>query len=121
MASNEPVSRYRYARVFTDDVPGSVTFDRSYLGFREPVSYRDDPDNVTHIVQAGDNLQTLAHRYFAGMPEAANMWSVLAEFQPTPILDPTKRLEPGSILMIPSPALINALTAGEPKPSTVKL
>lgn len=121
----DPITRYRWTRAFVDDaaelgvasatpVPGST-----YFGTREPISFIDDRDNFIHLVEAGDTLESLAERFFDGFPDAANMWWVLAEFQPTPIQDPTLRLRPGSMLIVPSSTIVSNLVAVEPPSESV--
>jgi hypothetical protein len=97
--------RYISTPRFVDDGETDIT----YLGNREPIQFVDDPDNEIHIVQAGDNLQNLAARYFKGFPEAANLWWVLAEFQPDAVQDPTLRLQPGTLLVIPNANVVQTL------------
>ena len=94
------MSRYKFTRVFVNDA------DRRFFGTREQVEYRDSPDNSVHVVQLGDTLQTLAENYFKGFPQAANLWWIIAEYQPTPIADPTLSLPVGDVIIIPSPTIV---------------
>lgn len=89
-------SRYQYCKEVED-----ASGDR-FLDEREPFRYEAETDNRYHQVRDGDTLWGLAHVYFAGFPSACNLWWVIAEFQPTPIVDPTLRLQPGEVLVIPS-------------------
>lgn len=75
---------------------------RMYLTEREPYRYRAFTDNMTHTCVAGDTLQNIASRYFVPLPDAAQLWWIIADFQPTPIVDPTLALQPGDVLIIPS-------------------
>lgn len=68
----------------------------------EPYRFHVFGDNVEHIVQSGDTLQSLAGQYFAPIPRACGLWWVIADFQPDPIHDPTVELEVGRVLIIPS-------------------
>ncbi len=72
------------------------------LSDREPFVFAHYPDNRVHTVAVGDSLGSLAARYFSGIPDAAELWWVIADFQPDPILDPTIALVPGQELVIPS-------------------
>lgn len=67
-------------------------------------TYRELEDNKTITVREGDSLFTLAGREYRRIDpdRASGLWWVIAGFQPTPILDPTLELEPGSTLIIPS-------------------
>jgi hypothetical protein len=80
-----------------------------YLGDRAPIQFVDDPENSMYVVRGGDTLQSLADKFFPGSDNPAELWWILAEFQPTPIVDPTLRLEPGTVLVIPSPSMVNTL------------
>ncbi len=75
---------------------------RLYLTEREPLEYRDFPDNGTHTVRQGDTLFGLAGRYFARLERGCGYWWAIADFQPEPIVDPTIELQVGSELVIPS-------------------
>jgi len=95
-----PLSRYRYCVAYKGDD------DILYLDEREPFPYRNEPDNSYHTVRDGDTLWGLAHLYFKGMRRPAGLWWVIAEFQPTPIIDPTIRLQAGETIIIPSQRLV---------------
>jgi hypothetical protein len=68
--------------------------------------FRRLPDNIEHKVIEGDSFQSIAYYYYTGaMPagrSAAELWWVIADFQPTPVNDPTIALEPGSTIYVPS-------------------
>ena len=81
--------------------------ERLFLSDRVPYRFVDLPDNRLHVVREGDTLHRLAAKYFAPLGElpeisAANLWWVLADFQPVPIHDPTIMLVIGQQLIIPS-------------------
>lgn len=99
-------SRYSFCRRLVDEE------GRAYLSEREPFRYRALTDNRVHVVQQGDTLPTLADRYFADQPNAAQLWWVIADFQPDPLHDPTIDLALGQNLVIPSVAtLLNLIFA----------
>lgn len=77
--------------------------------------YRELSDNKIVIVNEGDTLMTIAGREYRLIdPErACGLWKIIAEFQPTPIHDPTLKLEPGSTLVIPSPRTVLELVFNE--------
>jgi hypothetical protein len=79
------------------------------MGTREPIEHSADADNELYIIEAGDTLESIANVKFVGYPEAAQMAWIIGEFQPTPIRDLTLRLQPGSILIIPSPMLVHEI------------
>lgn len=72
------------------------------LTVREPFRFQDFPDNRTHQVKEGDTLWSLADQFFQGFSRPAGLWWVIADFQPDPIFDPTRRLKRGRTLFIPS-------------------
>jgi len=76
--------------------------DRLILTDRVRYPYRVFQDNREHPVQQGDTLQNLASRYFKPLQRPSGLWWVIADFQPTPIHDPTLLLEPSRIMIIPS-------------------
>jgi len=68
-----------------------------------PYRYREFDDNRIHPISEGDNLWTLAERYFeGGHDNPSELYWVICDFQPDPIHDPTLDLEVGSTLVIPS-------------------
>lgn len=94
-------SRYQFTSAFRDE-NGAL-----YLSERKPFPYTELPDNIVHSVKEGDTLHKLAARYYSSfgrLPEvsAAELFWVIADFQPLPILDPTLTLMPGSKLVLPS-------------------
>jgi len=89
-------SRHTFCRGITDDA------GRQLLTAPEPFRFMVLPDNASHIVAEGDTLWTLADRYYHPHPQAAQLWWVIADFQPQPIVDPTVRLAPGTVLLVPS-------------------
>jgi len=85
-----------------------------YHKYRESLSYRSDEENQVYMVRAGDTLHTLAQKFFNGFPTPSRLWWVIAEYQPEPIFDPTLRLEPGTLLVIPSVMMVHYLLSERP-------
>lgn len=96
----KPFSRYFFCKGLKDS-SGNV-----YLSERVPFRYQDLRDNRYHQVAKGDTLHSLAERYFEGIDDAADLWWVIADYQPEPIHDPTLLLTPGMTLVIPSVRLL---------------
>lgn len=109
-----PTSRYRQTLTFVDDRSSDESDSAGvvFFGQRRPIRFQDDVDTVAHLVSEGDTLQMLANTHYQGFPDPSSLWWVIAEFQPIPILDPTRRLGPGKILMIPSATLVSRLLHG---------
>lgn len=93
-------SRYQYSIGLTD------TEGRTFLTEPPRIAYQDSLDNTIHVVQGGERLQDIAERYFGDFGSdvfpAAGLWYIVAQFQPTPIIDPTVKLKEGARLYIPS-------------------
>jgi hypothetical protein len=96
------LSRYTFTEATADLGPLRLTE-------REPFGYRPLADNRTHLIAESESLWTLAARYFAPFERPAGLWWVIADFQPDPILDPTRRLPVGGTLIIPSVRTVQEL------------
>jgi LysM repeat protein len=60
-----------------------------------------------YVVSEGDTLHGIAAKFYPSLGvlpriSAANLWWVIADFQPNPIHDPTIKLVAGQRLIIPS-------------------
>lgn len=75
---------------------------RSFLDDRAPYGYKAFQDNSVHIVKEGETIWSIAGQHFRPHPRPAGLWWAIADFQPNPIHDPTIRLVPGSLLILPS-------------------
>ena len=100
-------SRYQHSEGVTD------TEGRTFLTEPPPIPYVNSIENRVHIVTGGERLQDIANRYFKDFESkegivfpAAALWYIVAQFQPTPIIDPTLRLAAGLRLYIPSKAYV---------------
>lgn len=93
-------SRYTFADAVQDEDGDVVLYND------EPFRYRKFPDNREHPVRDGDTLWNLAARYFQKFPRPAGLWWIIADFQPSPIHDPTIRLTPGTVIVIPSDRVV---------------
>lgn len=105
-------SRYRFCSGLIDQK------GRVYFSSPEPFTYLDLPDNRVHISTSTDTWESLADRYFAAMAgplalvgmEPSHLYWILCDFQPEPqpdaAFDPTLRIPPGTVLVIPSVATV---------------
>jgi hypothetical protein len=89
-------SRYQYC-VAALDPSGDLL-----LSDPEPFGYVALADNVIHTAETGDRWWFLAHRYFQPLARPSGLWWILCDFQPTPVLDPTLTIPPGTTIYIPS-------------------
>lgn len=90
-------SRYERCLGVEDDSGSLVLTDR------EPFSFDPNlPNTIQHFVGEGEDLWSIAYRYFQPIQNAEHLWWIIADFQPNPIQDPTIDLETGRMLYIPS-------------------
>lgn len=89
-------SRYSFTTATLDEN------DVLYLHEPEPFGFTTLRDTRVHVVEEPQDIWTLAARYFRGLPRPAGLWWIIADFQPDPIIDPTLRLQAGTVLYIPS-------------------
>lgn len=92
---------------FVQQVDDGGESPKVFLTAREKYRYEPREDNIIHQVRGNESLHRLAARYYAALsdpPEfsAAQLWWVIADYQPQPIHDPTIKLAEGSTLIIPS-------------------
>jgi len=104
----------RWSRhTFTLAIKDEAAPDDTQLSERVPFGYRDLSDNVQYQVKEGDSLYSLAAKYFRGVTYPAQLWWVIADFQPEPIHDPTLKLPVGKTLVIPSMRALTELIFSE--------
>jgi hypothetical protein len=88
----------------------------------ERVDYEDDDDIIIHIVADGERLYDIAQfHYGTARNNPWDMWEVIAQFQPEPILDPSVILETGREIYIPSSEFIEEVAYGPTLTDTPKL
>lgn len=90
-----PGSQSRY--LFADTV---VLDGKRYLGARDPIAFAPDAAWKSTTAQRGDTLHALADRHFGGLDNPAELWWVVAEGQPEPVVDPTIPLAPGRVVFL---------------------
>lgn len=100
------ISRYRMSTLVKD------AQDRLKLSLRARLEYDQEDEDIIHEIAPGDTLWTLAAQYFDGMPYSHTLWWAIADYQPDPIIDPTVQLEPGELIVIPSPVLVQDALSG---------
>lgn len=99
-------SRYQYSRAFED------SSGRTYLEVPDPIRFRAERDNITHVAQTGESLPFLAYRYFPGFDRPAQLWWAIAAFND--ILDATLPLVSGARLVIPSERFVRDIILAPP-------
>ena len=78
----------------------------TFLLDREPYRYVPRPDNRRVVVQQGDTWHSLAARHLHPIARPQDLWWLICDFQPTPVLDPTAPIAVGSVVFIPSPEFV---------------
>lgn len=94
-------SRFTFSEGFIDDGDGSFL-----LADPEPFPFAEFTDTRIHIVSDGDSLFNLAGRYFSSFQRPSGLWWIIADFQPDPIIDPTRKLAVGLTLFVPSERVV---------------
>lgn len=74
----------------------------TFLLDREPLRFRIRKDNKRVIARGGDTWQGLAAQHLKSIPNAEQLFWVICDYQPTPIVDSTVDPEPGTIIFIPA-------------------
>jgi hypothetical protein len=92
-----PNSRYRRGLTFID------LDNYIYQPLIEGDDYDPRDDDINHIVVDGETLFSIAHLYYKNIPGGVHNWWIIAEYQPVPVIDPTRKLQPRSIVIVPSP------------------
>ena len=107
MSTLDTYSAHRFCTAVQD------TLGLWFLTDRVPFAYTTGfADDRLHQVTEGDTLRALAATYFAPLSYAAELWWVIADYQPAdrggPIVDPTIALDPSTrpMLVIPSVATV---------------
>lgn len=96
MANLGPYSRYRLAITVRDESQNlAYTLIRDSRSLYDPAA-----DNRIYQAQAGENVYSIAARHFRGFERPAALFWIIADYQPTPILDPAKDLD-GTKVYIP--------------------
>lgn len=90
------LSTYRFCEVLTDS-----DLEVQYMSEPVPFTYVERDDTIKHTVIESDTWETLASTYYRSLPNAPQLWRIIAEFQPRIPLDAT--LPPvGPIVYVPS-------------------
>jgi hypothetical protein len=84
---------------------------------RLPYYFKRFPDNIEHKVISGDTFQSIAYYYYNGTMafdrSAAELFWVVADFQPVAVHDVTLALEPGTTVYVPSLRVLEQEILGE--------
>jgi nucleoid-associated protein YgaU len=104
------LSRYKFSEVLQDSDENAYTEDRE-----PPVYEAGRLDDILHTVKGGDTLISIAQTYYWDLTEyASELWWVLADMQPTPIINPFALLKPGLLIIVPAPERVTAEILAQP-------
>ncbi len=93
----EEFSRYKFTRGLID------SSGRLFASEREPLRFRDDPDNLLHTTKTGERWWHIAHRFYREVSDNAGLlYWVVCDYQVPPVLDPTLAIPEGTIVVAPS-------------------
>lgn len=96
-------SRYASSLVFRDQS------NNLFLSKQKPVLFQPLSKLIEHQVKQGETLQRIAGTYYRDIPRGNELWWVLADFQPIPILDPLAELETGTTIYVLSQSDLHLL------------
>lgn len=97
-------SRYQRSTAYTIDDPkrGEII----YLEEPTPCGFVVRSDTRMHMVEAGDTWHNLAAKYFPSFPRPEQLYFVIMDFQPVPVVDPTIPLATGTLVYVPSETFV---------------
>lgn len=98
MASITDYSRFLFCQGLTD-ADGNL-----YLTDRVPFAFAARDDNQNHTVTVGDTLFGLANLYYRQLPRPSQFFWAIADFNG--IMDATLKLQPATVLVIPSARML---------------
>lgn len=109
MAYQTRESRYQHAEQYLTDGGLYVLEDR------EPFRYTPRDDNVMLVAAEGDTWESMAQRLYDGISErACGLYWIGLDFQPTPVVDPTIPIRPGTVVHWPSTIVVINEIFGRP-------
>jgi len=74
---------------------------------RQPFRYEDREENIFHVSAVTDAWWTIAEQYYGHISDrACGLWWVVFDYQTPAIVDPTLRIRPNSLIVLPSPAVV---------------
>ncbi len=99
------MNRYLFC-IDHEDVNGNLALSR-----RVPYRFRELPDNRVHIGVEGQSIHDIAQIFYGGTygeRRSRDMFWIICDFQPQPILDCTLTVKAGQHIIVPSPTTIEA-------------
>ncbi len=74
----------------------------TFLLDREPIRFQTRKDTKRIIAREGDTWYSLASEHFQSIPNGEQLFWVICDFQPVPVIDATEDPIAGSIVYIPA-------------------
>ena len=104
------LSRYKFAETVQDSDENAYTEDRE-----PPVYEAGRIDDIPHTVKDGDTWISIAQLYYWDLTEyASELWWVIADLQPTPVINPFALIKPGRLVIVPAPERVTAEILAQP-------
>lgn len=101
MAIPDQQSYLATAIIITDE------HDNVYWTEEQPFLFEPFIDNIIHVAGAGDTWWGLAGKAYATLSDRpAKWWRIIAQFQPTPVVNPLLPIVENTIIHIPSPRVL---------------
>lgn len=97
------ISRYLFCIEYEDENENLA------LSRRVPYRYKEFDDNIVHDAIEGEMVHDIAQSYYGEIyneREARNMFWIICDFQPDPIIDCTLIMKAGQKIIVPSPRAV---------------
>jgi len=94
-------SRYRQSSTYLSDSGRLVLLER------QPWRFEDREDNLFHVSSVADAWWTIAEQYYGHISDrACGLWWVVFDYQTPALVDPTLKIRPNTLIVLPSPGVV---------------
>jgi hypothetical protein len=85
-----------------------------YIALPERLPFQSRSDTISHVCKGGETCLSLAVQYYKNrIGNAIDMWWVIQQFQPSPIVNPCVPFVQNDVILIPSYDYIINVAYGE--------